>query len=141
MSSDLKLSYEIRRTIPFYDLDPMQIVWHGNYFNYFEEARAGLFDSVGINLYDFFEKTGCIFPVIKTSTKHIKPLKYRDSMICRATLVDAKIKLVFDFEIINAESGETCTRGRTEQVAVQAPSMELLYEIPAEIRKALGYVP
>jgi acyl-CoA thioester hydrolase len=139
MSNDAKLSFEIRRTIPFYDLDPMQIVWHGNYFNYFEEARAGLLDSVGINLYDFFEKTGCIFPVIKTSTKHIKPLKYRDEMICRATVVDARNKIVVDFEIINALNGEVCTRGRTEQVAVKAPDMELLFEIPSEIRKALGY--
>lgn len=34
-------SCEIIHRVPFYDLDPMQIVWHGNYFNYFENALYG----------------------------------------------------------------------------------------------------
>jgi len=33
-------SFEVKIKVPFYDLDPMQIVWHANYLNYFEIARA-----------------------------------------------------------------------------------------------------
>ncbi len=29
-------------TLPFHDLDPMRVVWHGNYMKYFEIARDGL---------------------------------------------------------------------------------------------------
>jgi len=61
-------SFEIRKTVPFYDLDPMQIVWHGNYFNYFEDARRELLEHLGIDLYKYFEKTKTIFPIIRTST-------------------------------------------------------------------------
>ncbi len=39
-----QISFEVKYSVPFFDLDPMQIVWHGNYLNYFEIARAGLFD-------------------------------------------------------------------------------------------------
>ena len=131
-------SFEAGISVPFFDLDPMQIVWHGNYLNYFEIARAALFDSVGINLYDFFDKTGIIFPVIRTSTKHIFPLRYRDVVTCRATVVEARNKLAVEFEVRLAADGKVCTRGRTEQVAVQAPQMEMLFQIPDEIRKALG---
>ena len=60
-----------------------------------------------------------IFPIIRTSTKHIFPLRHRDEIICKATLVDAYIKLVVDFEIRKAEDGKVCTRGRTEQVTVK----------------------
>ena len=35
-------SFEVTIRVPFFDLDPMQIVWHGNYLNYFEIARAAL---------------------------------------------------------------------------------------------------
>ena len=28
--------------VPFYDIDPMDIVWHGNYIKYFEVARCAL---------------------------------------------------------------------------------------------------
>jgi len=138
MNRQKTISHEINLTVPFYDLDPMQIVWHGNYMNYFEDARAALFRSAGISLYDFYEKSGIVFPVIKTSTKHIFPLRYRDEAVCRATLVEADYKIVVDFEIRLASDGKICTRGRTEQVAVKTPGMELLYSVPDEIKSLLG---
>jgi acyl-CoA thioester hydrolase len=137
MKENLK-SFEVKIRVPFYDLDPMQIVWHANYLNYFEVARAALFENNGIDLYSFFAKQQLIFPIIKTSTKHILPLKHRDEIICKATLVEAYVKLVVDFEIRNTADGRICTRGRTEQVAVKVPEMEMLFSIPEEIRKAFG---
>lgn len=133
-----KKSIEIRRTVPFYDLDPMQIVWHGNYFNYFEDARWSLLDHFNIDLYAYYEKTKIIFPIVRTSTKHIYPLRHRDEFICKATLVEARFKIVVDFEIRLVQDGKICARGRTEQVAVLTPEMEILLRIPDDIRAALG---
>ena len=136
MESDKK-SFEVKISVPFYDLDPMQIVWHGNYLNYFELARAGLFQRYGVDLYNYYDRTKIIFPSIRTQTKHILPLRHRDEIICRATLVDANIKLIVDFEIRKAGENVVCARGRTEQVAVQMPQGETLYSIPADIRDVL----
>jgi acyl-CoA thioester hydrolase len=132
-------SFEVAIRVPFFDLDPMQIVWHGNYLNYFEIARAALFEHYGVDLYSFYDKHKLIFPIIKTSTKHIFPLRHRDEIICKATLVDANIKLVVDFEIRMVADGKVCARGRTEQVTVQTPEMETLFSIPEEIRSSLGF--
>lgn len=132
-------SFEVKIKIPFFDLDPMQIVWHANYLNYFEIARAALFEHNGIDLYSFFEKYQLIFPIIKTSTKHVLPLRHNDEIICKATLVDAYVKLIVDFEIRKATDGKICTRGRTEQVAVKIPGMEMLFSMPEEIRRAFGF--
>jgi acyl-CoA thioester hydrolase len=134
-----KKSFELRKMVPFYDLDPMQIVWHGNYLNYFEDARRELLEHLGVDLYKYFEKTKTIFPIIRTSTKHIYPLRYRDEFICKATLVDARFKLVVDFEIRLAADDKICARGKTEQVAVLTPTMEIMLRIPDEIRIALGF--
>ena len=132
-------SFEIRKRVPFYDLDPMQIVWHGNYLNYFEDARRAMLDHMGVDLYQYYEKTSTIFPIIRTATKHIYPLRYGDEFICKATIVDARFKIVVDFEIRLAADEKICARGRTEQVAVLTPSMEILLRIPEEIRAALGF--
>jgi len=134
-----KKSFDVKIRVPFFDLDPMQIVWHANYLNYFEVARAALFENNGIDLYSFYEKHQLIFPIIKTSTKHILPLRHRDEIICKATLVDAHVKLVVDFEIRKAADGKICTRGRTEQVTVKVPEMETIFSIPEEIRRAFGF--
>lgn len=132
---------ESRHQVAFYDLDPIQVVWHGNYLNYFENARTALFNENRIDLYEFYVREGIVFPIIKTSTKHIIPLRYHDEFICRATIVDARVKIVVDFEIWKVESPQVCTRGRTEQVAVKTPEMEMLFSVPEEIRKALGFWP
>ena len=132
-------SFEIRKKVPFYDLDPMQIVWHGNYLNYFEDARRAMLDHMGVDLYQYYERTGIVFPIIRTATKHIYPLRYGDEFVCKATLVDSRFKIVVDFEIRLAADDKVCARGRTEQVAVQAPAMEILLRVPEEIRAALGF--
>ena len=132
-------SFEAEICVPFFDLDPMQIVWHGNYLNYFEIARAGLFEHYGVDLYAYYEREKIIFPIIRTATKHIFPLRHRDEIIVKATLADANIKLVVDFEIRMATDGSVCARGRTEQVAVKAPEMETLFSIPQDIRNLLGF--
>ncbi len=135
-----KKSFEVKLRVPFFDLDPMQIVWHGNYLNYFEVARAALFENQGVDLYSYFDREKIIFPIIRTSTKHIFPLKHRDEVIIKATLVDAHIKLVVDFEIRKAADNTVCARGRTEQVAVKTPEMETLFSLPTDIQKLLGVV-
>jgi len=132
-------SFEVGIRVPFFDLDPMQIVWHGNYLNYFEIARAGLFEHYGVDLYQYYEREKIIFPIIRTATKHIFPLKHRDEIIVKATLADANIKLAVDFEIRRASDGIVCARGRTEQVAVKVPEMETLFSIPRDIRNLLGF--
>ena len=132
-------SVEVELKVPFHDLDPLHIVWHGNYLKYFDMARFELFANAGIDLYAYYQRTGYLFPVIKTSTKHIIPLKYGDIFRCRATVLEASIKIVTDFSIRRVEDDEICARGRGEQVALKPPDMEMEFEIPMDIRSALGF--
>ncbi len=128
----------MRRTVPFHDLDPMRMVWHGNYLKYFDMARFALFNEAGVDLYEYSMRTHLFFPVIRTSTKHIAPLQHNDEFICKATVVEAHIRIVLDFELRLVDGGKVCARGQGHQVAVQYPEKEMLLEIPGEIRKALG---
>ena len=34
------LQAEIELLVPFFDVDMMEVVWHGHYVKYFEEARC-----------------------------------------------------------------------------------------------------
>lgn len=139
MKNQLPFSHEIEGRVAFYDLDPLQIVWHGNYFNYFEDARQALLARLGVDLAGYLKQNQYSFPIARTSTKHFHPLRYADVFICKATLVEARTRIVVDFEIRLKESGKRCATGRTEQVAVKVPEMELLIFIPEEIRKALNF--
>jgi acyl-CoA thioester hydrolase len=139
MSTANPKSHEIHLKVPFYDLDPMQMVWHGNYLKYFDMARSELFYAAGIDLLDYFKKTRYLFPIIKTATKHIVSLRYRDEFRCMATVVEARYKIVVEFQIRLLANNQICAKGRSEQVAVKYPETEIMFEIPAEIREALGF--
>ncbi|NOZ02195.1 MAG: acyl-CoA thioesterase [Deltaproteobacteria bacterium] len=128
----------IRYRVPMYDMDPMQVVWHGNYFNYFELARSELFTSRGIHLIEFAKDAGIVFPVVKSSARYTRPLEWRDEFTCTARLLDARHKIVVEFEIRRVSDQALCATGRTEQVAVDARTRELLYQIPKAIRDALS---
>ena len=131
------LSSQIRLTVPFHDLDPMQIVWHGNYLKYFDQARFKLFEDAGVDLYAYYLETGCFFPVVRSRTKYIAPLQYKDEFFCRAEVAAATIKIVLNFEIRTVANGAVCARGQSEQVAVRMPDRETLFEIPADLRRLL----
>ncbi|MHB8771814.1 MAG: acyl-CoA thioesterase [Syntrophales bacterium] len=138
METQERPSYEVTLKVPFYDLDPMQIVWHGNYLKYFDIARSELYDRLGVDLFAFHDRTRYIFPIIRSSVKHIRPLKRGDEFICRATVKEARTKIVVAFEIRLVKDGTVCARGSTEQVAVREPEMEMEFSIPEDIRRALG---
>jgi acyl-CoA thioester hydrolase len=133
-------SIEIPMRVAFSDLDPMHVVWHGNYLKYFDAARFALFDEFGIDLYRYSIEKRIAFPVIRQSTKHIIALGHNDQFVCKATVAEAEYKIGMNFTIRRAGSSELCTRGSSEQVAVQVPEMELLYEIPEDVRGALGFL-
>lgn len=139
MGNDTKKSCEVLLTVPFHDLDPMHIVWHGNYLKYFEIARSALFARSGVDLFSYFKRTNYLFPIVKTATKHVAPLEYLDEFICKATLVEAQYKIAVEYRIRLVKNNQLCARGRTEQVAVKYPEKEILFEIPEDIAGALGF--
>lgn len=135
----MNMNFEINMRVPFNDLDPLQIVWHGNYLKYFDIARFGLFKQAGVDLYLYFKRRQIVFPVTRVSAKHIIPLRFDDEFICKATVVEAVYKIVLDFEIRLSGNGQICTRGKSEQLAVKWPEMEMQFEIPGDVTRALGF--
>jgi acyl-CoA thioester hydrolase len=135
---DARRTATARFSVPFCDVDAMQVVWHGNYFKYFDAARDRLYCDAGIDLYRLVEDCGVVFPITRTQTKHIRPLRFRDDVVCTATLVEAKCRLVVDFEIRLAGDGSLCAKGRTEQAAVRLSDGSLELRLPDAIRRALG---
>ncbi len=134
-------SYEIRLKVPFHDLDPMRVVWHGNYMKYFDMARFGLFEACGIDLYRYLTEQDYVFPITRTTVKHVAPLRPNEEFVCRATVAEAAYKIVMHFEIRRMPDGQLCARASSEQVAVKLPDMAMEFEIPAAIRQALGCAP
>jgi acyl-CoA thioester hydrolase len=131
------VSTSVRLRVPYYDVDLMQVVWHGHYLKYFEVARQAFFRECGMDLQHYMKEKGYVFPVIRSMVKHIRPLRLDDEFTCTAVLKEYRVKIVLDFEIKLISNGKVCAKGRSEQVALLVPDMEMAFKIPEEIQEAL----
>jgi acyl-CoA thioester hydrolase len=82
------------------------------------------------------EDTRYVFPIVRSSIKHIWPLRFDDEFTCTVVLKEIQVRIVLDYEIKLISSGRLCAKGWTEQVAVLLPEMEMTFQIPEEIQKA-----
>ncbi len=124
-------------TVQFFDLDPMQIVWHGNYVKYLEIARCALLDKIGYN-YVQMQESGYMWPVIDVSVRYIASAVFGQRLCLRAELVEYENRLKVDYLITDAETGKRLTRASTTQVAVHIASGEMCFVSPAILFEKLG---
>ena len=134
------LSFEVTLSPAFHDCDAMQVVWHGNYFKYFEIARCALLQRHDYD-YPQMRDSGYLWPVVDARVKYIRPLLYGQALRVRATITEWENRLKIAYEILDAGSGATLTRAHTIQVAVDAATNEMLYLCPPVLWERLGVQP
>lgn len=107
--------------VAFNEMDPMGVVWHGNYVNYFELARSALLAKIGLTYTDM-QQRGHYWPVVKLRCKYIKSATLNQRLAITAELKDYTNSLTMSFIIRDAESGDILTKGETMQMAVDVRS-------------------
>ena len=93
--------------VAFFDLDPMNVVWHGNYVKYMEIGRCALLDKIGYN-YTKMVESGYAFPVTDIKVRYIKPLNFGEHAKIVSSLVEYENMIKIKYEIFN-EKGELAT--------------------------------
>ncbi|MEB6337718.1 acyl-CoA thioesterase [Serratia rhizosphaerae] len=129
LQDDPRFSVRVEMTVPFHDVDAMGVVWHGNYFRYFEVAREALLKQFDYG-YRQMQASGYIWPIVDTRVKYIAPLRFEQRVIVCATLQEYENRLRIGYQILDAESGQRTTSGYTIQVAVEASSQEMCFAAP-----------
>ncbi len=113
-----EISFTSDVRVRFTECDPLGIVWHGNYIQYFEDGREAFGRHHGISYLDQ-KKHNFSTPIIKSSCEHKLPLHYGDVAQIKTTYINSDAaKMVFKYEILNPEGQVVCT-GETIQVFVE----------------------
>lgn len=122
--------HETRLRVRYSETDAMQVVYHGNYLNWFEIGRTEMMRQAGIPYRDL-EKTGLLLPVIEARTFYHAPARYDDEIIVRVRLAEARVKVQFDYEILRAEDRMLLVDGYTVHAWVNRDMK------PVQLRKVL----
>jgi acyl-CoA thioester hydrolase len=124
------------------ETDQMGVIYHGNYFTYFEVARTGFFKHFGYP-YKLMEERGVMLPVVDVNCQYKKPILYDDDIIIRTSIATVKgIRITLQYEIIRTTTDELLATGKTTHAFVDLDLKPIRYnaldpELKAIIDKSL----
>ena len=133
--SDWCVEAEIQ--VQFFDLDPMEVVWHGHYVKYLEMARCALLDTIDYN-YAQMKASGYAWPVIDMHLRYVDSARFGQRLKVRAEIVEWENRLKIEYLITDATDGHRLLRGSTTQVAVDMATREMCFVSPAVLLQKLG---
>ena len=100
--------------VRYAEADPMNVVYYGNYAQYFEVGRVESLRNLGIS-YKGIEDMGIMLPVLELNIKYLRPAKYDDLLTIKSQIKElpTEHKIIFDQEIYN-EEGKLLTIGKVK---------------------------
>ena len=116
MSEEIILKASKEFDVRFSEVDSMNIVWHGSYALYFEDAREEFGRMYGLS-YQLFRDEGYPAPLVELNLKYIKPLLHGQRARVDITYRNSPAaKIIFDYEIHLVDDNSLVTTGTSTQV-------------------------
>jgi acyl-CoA thioester hydrolase len=115
---------ETQLRVRYAETDQMGVVYHSNYFQYFEVARAESIRQLGFTYADM-EKMGIIMPVIEVQCRYLRPALYDDLLTIKVILKELPVhhKIEFQQEVYN-EKGDLLASGSIILYFMEAKTMK-----------------
>lgn len=118
--------------VAFYEVDPMQIMWHGNYINFMERARCALLEKLNYS-YVEMEKDGYGWPVVDVHVKYMRPLQFRQKVRVTARLTEYEFGLRLNYTFVDIATGKVTTKAESTQMAINLKTHETSIVSPKQL--------
>ncbi len=114
--NDMELSVEKPVEVRFSEVDMMQVVWHGSYPLYLEDAREAFGARYGLSYAEYIRENVFV-PIVGMNISYRHPIMYGMKPVVRITYRPTEAaKIIFDYEIFDPSDGKVFATARTVQV-------------------------
>lgn len=122
--------------VRYAETDQMDIVYYGNYAQYFEVGRVESIRNLGFS-YKKMEEMGVRMPVVKLEIEYLRPAHYDELLTIKTIIRDLPQKhdIIFYNEVYN-EKNKIITKGRVELFFIDIATNKRT-SMPEELRKTL----
>lgn len=124
-----QLRHSVIIEVPFFDVDSMDIVWHGHYVKYLEVARCAFLSAIGYD-YNVMKANGYGWPIVQLNLKYVRPAVFGQKIRIEVVLKEYESCLKFDYVISDIISGKKLTKASSMQVAVCMQTRETQFQTP-----------
>ena len=110
---------EVKIRVRYAETDQMGIVYHANYFVWFEVGRVEFFRQLGFSYKDMEQEDGCHIAVVDARCRYKAPARYDDEVMVRTSLKNVRESLVhFGYELVRAADSLLLAEGETTHVVI-----------------------
>jgi acyl-CoA thioester hydrolase len=112
---------ETRLRVRYAETDQMGVVYHANYFIWFEIGRVEYLRQLGFSYRDMEKDDGCFIAVVDARCRYKAPARYDDELIVRTHIRNARESLIhFGYKLLRVTDGALLAEGETTHVATNA---------------------
>jgi acyl-CoA thioester hydrolase len=107
--------------VRYAETDQMGVVYHSNYFIWFEIGRVELMRQLGFSYRDMERSDGLFIAVVDARCRYKAPARYDDEVIVQTHLKNARESVVhFGYELVRAEDGQLLAEGETTHIVTDS---------------------
>ncbi len=105
------ITYNYQLRVRYRECDPMGVVYHAHYIDYFEAARTEALRDMGI-VYKSLEDSGIQMPTIDLAVQYKQPAHYDDLLEIRVILKEPpRTRIRVDYEVRRVNEDVVLTTG------------------------------
>lgn len=107
-----ELAYVHEHRVRYRECDPMGVVYHTHYLDWFEEARTEALRNMGLP-YRELEESGVMMPVVEARLRYHRPARYDDLLRIhtRFSLSDSAARVIFDYSVRRNDADDALVTG------------------------------
>jgi acyl-CoA thioester hydrolase len=103
--------------VRYAETDQMGVVYHGNYFTWFEVGRVELCRQLGFEYRQMEIEDDSFIVVAEAQCRYKRPARFDEVLVIRTQLSNSQRRTIrFKYEIVNLSSGELIATGETTHV-------------------------
>jgi len=107
--------------VRYAETDQMGVVYHSNFFIWFELGRVEMLREMGITYKEMEEVDDCHIVVVEAHCHYKRPARYDDVLRIRTRVADARTRTMrFAYEVFHEASGDLIATGETAHVICDA---------------------
>ncbi len=107
--------------VRYAETDQMGVVYHSNYFIWFEVGRVELLRQLGFTYKEMERQDQCFIAVVDARCRFRAPARYDDEITIRTHLKNARESLIhFAYEAVRENDGALLAEGETTHIVTDA---------------------
>ena len=127
----MEYTQEIR--ILYSDTDSYGVVWHGAYTKWFEAARVGLVEQLGLELEEL-ENSGIVFPVVEMNIRYKSSAKMNERIVIKTKISELKpLSVTFEHKVYEQKTNTLRVIAHTSIVVIDTKTGKMFRKMPEDM--------